>query len=606
MPRVPTSDAAPIAQTGVQPQYTNFNFADGTAALNAGIGEASQAVGNVQAFNAEKAKKAKDRADAAAVDSLFAQAQDYTTNQLHGYDEAPKPKAGPAGYDTLTEDDIASVGAPGEHQKGFLDTRGSEAYEKAGDVTEALSKKYDSLVAAAGNQTQRTLFQNRLNQLKASAHLQIAEHEGQQRRVVEVAATNGLLDTSLRSASNLYDQPKEWRPFVKDALDSLQRSSLPEEFEAKKADYLSKVSQTVISGYLEHGDIAGAQRQFKADSDTLGPDGAAVKARIDQALKVQQRAAIDIEGEKLAAKMVGEATSPTGKVDEAKALAAVDKIPEGPLRDEARQRLHQRITAVTAAYKEDTDTISKAAFGAFNTGGWSGIPPGLKTSLNERNPELYDKLKNEAERKWKARQGSKADERREQAAINKEALNDFMSLPTADRAKQDMKLFLADHPGVDQLGASALGPHKQNAAAVLEKAGAEQESEFVRQAVAARPVLKPGSENPLTKSGKATAAANDKAWRARATLAYQQFVLTHQKAPTDEEAAKLSVGLILFGQGSGSNQAEPADYAAATLPVSKRLDSKPAVAAKKLAPGRYKAKDGKVWVVDAQGNKTQE
>lgn len=477
---------------------------------------------------------------------------------------------------------------------GFLETRGLDASASSSEVLAGLEKGRQKIAADSfADPVAKAKWLASSGELYAASTRKVESHASQQRIVAGDDALKGGLDTLQQAIANdtTGKDTQQLADHGERMIRSLQRSQAGGDASVLK--WRSDVATTRINSLLSTANsiedpdakakyINTAQKQFDEAKDFIvKPEN--VKFEIDKAQAVLAKATLDRTAEHRATTVVQGSTGLDGRVDVAKVESQVLETPAGPLRDEVRTRAQQQAQLQTAAFKEQTDIVSKKAFSAFNTGGWAGIPAALKVDLNNRNPELYDKLQTEAQRKWKAAQGSGAEQRREQAAINKEALNDFMSLPTADRAKQDMDLFLADHPGVDAVGRSALGPKQRGAVEVLTKAGAEKEGEFVRQAAALRPAI------PIKKKGDAQKdAAAAREWKARATSAYQAFVLKHGEAPTDEDAAKLSTALVLFGPGSGSNQPEPDAYAAAIAPPAKTSVKSPpkAVVKWKVSPDK--------------------
>lgn len=401
MPRIPVFDKDQVAQAPARPDYQQLDHRDGTPALERGIGELAQGVGNLQAVNEERARKAKDRADAIAADDLFTQAQQYTTEQLHGRDETPAAKAGAAGADTLTDADILSVGEK-SHVPGYLDTRGTEAHAKSSELLEALTKKYESLLKAAGNDRQRDIVRNRLNTLRESVRAQVAEHESQQFRVADQAATVGLTKTTINSAANLYDRPDDVRKLTEDTLASIKRSSLPEEFEGKKQEFLSQVSQSMIGGFLRNGDVAGAEARYKLDEKTLGDDAERVKAHIDQAKKGLEQGAVDVAGEAAAARAIGVGMqSKTGWLDYDKAAAEIEKLPAGTpqevkVKDEARQRF-ERQAAIHKRQKSEAveRTFDRALESYRAAGSLTAVAPADKAWLknHDNDPDAWERLR---------------------------------------------------------------------------------------------------------------------------------------------------------------------------------------------------------------------
>lgn len=353
--KIPTVDYKTPEERPVAQNYENFNTEDGTSALQRGVGQLAQGVEDIQTVNAARAAKAKEKADASAADSLMAQAQAYTVDKLHGYDK-PGTDAG-----SVTEGQEAVLWKdPGEHVPGYLDTMGHEAYQQSGALTEDLQKKYDSLLSTAANDTQRALVTKRLLALKLTVHQQVAEHEGTQLRVAEVAASRALQDSTVRQAGGMWNQQAELEPFIKDTLASIKRTVLPEEYQAKADAFLGDVSKARINRYVAQGDLEGAKAQAKLDSKVLGKDGPIIIKELNARTAHSEAAAyVDTVAEKLRKK------NPDGYVTEQQLRESVkmEDIPE-IARDQALAYIERKVRIEEGRLKDDIGFHENEAEGA--------------------------------------------------------------------------------------------------------------------------------------------------------------------------------------------------------------------------------------------------
>lgn len=309
-PKLGAVDVRPVDQ-----QYSNLNLEDGTTALTRGIGALGAGIEHVQNVNEERAKRAREKAIAAATDAGFAQAQEFTTNQMDGYDEpdeAGQQEIGPTG----AEDGPLSAPVKGKHVEGFLDSRGNDAYVKAADTTKKLQKFYDSLITSAPNEETRTQLARRIDALKATVHSRIAVHEGDQLRVAELASSNSLQQSTIRTAATLYNDDEKVKPFIDDALASIKRVSLPEEYESKKTDFLSKVSKAMIGKYVAAGDLEGAQKRLTTDSNVLGDDAAPLQEIITRKVKAAEKDAAEIASQTIMGEVAVKARNTFGFIEE--------------------------------------------------------------------------------------------------------------------------------------------------------------------------------------------------------------------------------------------------------------------------------------------------
>lgn len=461
----------------VATQFQNFNRDDGTDTLQRGLGQLEQGVENLQAVNAERAQKAKEKADAAAHDSLYAQAQDFTTKQLHGYDEAPESKPeGSTSIDTLTVHDLETAGDPGKHVDGYLDSRGNEAYEKSSGVTTALKKRYDELLALAGNDTQREQLGKSIDRLKASVQSQIAQHEGGQLRVAQIAASSALQDTTLRTAANLFDKPDELKPFVDDALASMKRTVLPEEYEAKSTAFLANVSKARIGKYVAAGNLAGAEQQLVLDGKVLGDDAPKIQELLTAKKIGAEKRATELSAEAIASRTADKARNPYGFLepgDENKLRDAVDGVyPEK--QEEMRAVVERRINAEAERRKTTIDSWTKEAKSLRLDGGTAAIYPELRDKLKKYNPDYLQSVQDDDRRRWEHNEakrtskaaGAAAD--KEQAKRNKLALTRMQALPYARQAAYEEERGF-EGLGLDDQGKADLAKQQQLARNFNEK-----------------------------------------------------------------------------------------------------------------------------------------
>ena len=541
--KIPGTAPSQVRARPVGTDYSNLNFNDGTSTLTQGIGALSQGIENVQTVLDARAQKAREKAIAAASDSGFAQAQERTTNELHGYDEAPESKPeGTTSIDTLTVEDLATAGGPGKHVPGFLDTRGNEAYEKASDTTTRLQKYYDSLLAAAPNEETKAHLGKRLDALKASVRQQIAVHEGRQLQVAEQASTKALLDTTLRTAGNLYNDDEKLKPFVDDALASLQRSSLPEEFDAKKTAYLAQVSKVMIAKYVAAGDLEGAEQRLKTDEQVLGDEAPKVMELIATKKAAAEKKATELSAEAIASRTADKARNMYGFLeadDENKLRDAVDGVyPEK--QEEMRAVVERRINAEAERRKTTIASWTREAKSLRLDGGTAAIYPELREKLKKYNPDYLESVKEDDRRRWEHNQARKvsgaaakaAD--KAQAAANKLALTRMQALPFAQQATFEQEIGF-EGMGLDEQGVANLQKQQQLARNLNEKgfSAAKEALDNDIEKIATDKKLK--GEDPGTQLELRSDAAGE----------LQLFLQQHQRAPDAGERAKILSAVAL-------------------------------------------------------------
>lgn len=473
--KIPTLQNQGVKPRAATPDYDRLSFNDGTDTLVQGLGRLSQGVNDVQQVNAERAAKAKEKADAAAVDSLYAQAQDATTRELHGYDEAPESKPeGTTSIDTLTVEDLATAGGPGKHVPGYLDSRGHEAYEKAGDVTTRLKKRYDELLGLAGNETQRAMLTKGLERLKGSVQLQVANHEGAQLRVAEQAASKALLDTTLRTAANLFDKPDELAPFVAEALGSIKRTSLPEEYEAKSTEFLANVSKARIGKFIAAGRLEAAEEQLATDVKVLGDDAPKLQELLTTKKKAAAKDAAELTTQAVMDRKVRTLANPYGFLAEADLNQLRDeasaRYPED--KEEAKRTAEQWISIERAKKAAVVGSWITEARIHRRRGGTKAIPAELVARLEEygedQGLDFLERIAEDDRRKWehaeaRARSGAaKKEADRRQKYLNELALTRMKALPWEEQADFAKRVGF-EGLGVDELGQAKLEEQQRKA-----------------------------------------------------------------------------------------------------------------------------------------------
>lgn len=605
--------ASPFGQAKIRPleqPLDRLNRDDGTDTLLQGIGRLGQGVDDVQALNAARAAKAREKADGAAVDSLYAQAQDFTTKSGHGYDEAPESKPeGTTSIDTLTVEDLETAGGPGKHVAGYFDSRGHEAYEKAGDFTSALKKRYDELLALATSDTQRQALSKKLDSLKASVQLQVANHEGAQLRVAEQAASTALQDTTLRTAANLYDKPDALQPFLADALSSIKRTSLPEEYDAKSAEFLSKVSKARISKYVAAGNLDGAEQQLLADTKVLGDDAPKIQELLEVKKKAAAKDAAELTSQAIMDRTVRTLANPYGF------LAEPDM---NKLRDEASARFpedKEKAKATAEQWIHIEREKKKAVVGSWinearilrRKGGTRALPAELVARIEkygeDQGQDFLERIAEDDRRafeRYEAKHNGKAAAAaadKKQAAINELALTRMQALPYAKQAAYEEEVGF-DGLGLDDQGKANLAKQQQVARNLNEKGFDRAKEALDNDIERAATEKRLRGEDPGTQFELKADAAED----------LQNFLLQKGRPPDAAERTKIVSDATL------KQKTKPRILDSLRGPgeefrfQQKKREGVPTSAPTKLAPGRYesKSKPGTFFVIDAQGNKRPE
>lgn len=123
----------------------------------------------------------------------------------------------------------------------------------------------------------------------------------------------------------------------------------------------------------------------------------------------------------------------TGWVDAGQALAAIDEVPEGALRDDVRQRVEHRVRLGEAERQREQSAVYQRAFSDYlQSGTLSAVEPRDRQWLIERAPELWDKLRKKARSDveyYRRQRGGRGGETEEQRQAFVEFLADLVERP---------------------------------------------------------------------------------------------------------------------------------------------------------------------------------
>lgn len=522
----------------------------GGAAIAAGLEQLDQGLsqlGHAQRVHQAKLDQAMLQADNTAATNAAAQLQGRLNDRIHGNEQQAATQQqidaaanwnGPATSPGLDLSDpenpkplAPEMPAPsdatgGVTAGGFLSTRGEGAAAQSVPTLNGIDGDYQALRDGLQNKRQQQMFDAHAHGMRLSARRQVEDHTTQQIQVAHEASLQARAGTALTAVANDYsseDTAAEQSASVEQSIRGLQLSQ--EDGDHRIAEFRSQVDQVRLQQFLSNKDWKGAQALLAVKKEELGPKSAPFEKAIAE---VKQ----DAEGDTIASKAVELARDTNGKVDGGYALEQVDALTKGnvALRDEARRRTQQRITQDDQAFDQQTKNISDAAFGAYNTGGWAGIPGPLKQQLNQRNPSLYFRLQNETELRYRRSQGTKSDALRLQREANQQALNDYKSLSDEEIVANEPEEFVAGR-GVNGVGLSALGPVQKAAQNRITNGTSVKLDEFRRDAQGAAAGVVSG-KNDL------------KQYLGEATNAWEDFEREHKRPPTRDEARE-AIGKLL-------------------------------------------------------------
>jgi hypothetical protein len=519
-----------INETGARPvgtPYVSGPSGDDSAAVARGVREAGAALGNIGSEVArqigaesnkrdEATRRAKHRADVVAANNALTGLQHDLNSSMYGDAQAARAP------------DAEWAGMPGDRPaaRGFLAERGQSAAATSVPTLEWQEKRRQHWGSQLKTPEQRALFEAESTKLRESYRVQVERHTTGQIREAEEASVKAREETALREVANNYADEATVRQQVAGAVGPMSALALSkEDADAKVAALESKVAQVRLERYLGDSDWKGAEQLFERDKAKLGAAASTYEKRIG-----------DVKRIAVASQVAADATAVSvderGRVDLGLALERAEALAgDDPLvRKEVRAQVHERALRAEQSYDADTERLSKQAHAIFNERGFAGIPPALKAQLNERNPALYERLKDDAERKVRQRRSDVADQRRQQSEANTLAMQDFMARPADERATLDISSTYAGS-GANAVGMGALKVKQREAVDSVTRGEAASETEFVRQAKAAA-------------AGIVTGKDAGKLLEAEAALAFSDFVQRNKRKPTREEMDAEIAGLV--------------------------------------------------------------
>lgn len=323
-------------------------------------------------------------------------------------------------------------------EDGFLNKRGENALNAA-PTMEGFEKVRQKISRALANDEQRQTFEmrslGRVNQAKAS----IDGHSARERFTVYGSAAEGHAKLALQDAA-LAPDVEGANSAIGKALTSPDGGPGPlrrywremgltaEDMKAREGTFRADAYGAALSQILAKGDGAGARAYFSQVRGALGEKGPKFEHDIHV---VEQSQGAEV----LAGTIVRGATDRAyGWVDPTSALAAVDTIPEGPMRDEVRQRVEHRVQKAVALKKEAGEQKFQEAISVYYAGGKNlgaqGMAPIKAWLLDPKNgaADLWRRLELEDGR-----------ERREDRATrdrsNEAAMAEFLANADRDRVR---------------------------------------------------------------------------------------------------------------------------------------------------------------------------
>lgn len=538
----------PVYQQQVQPGGAGVPRSISTGPGDAGFGAIAQgaaAIGGAadMAYREYEMELQKKRV-ADARDELTQYERD-TTQGLYG-NSSPKPNSGSS---------IVEGGEQGASPTpGFLSTRGKAAADSGGAFLDDLAEKRRARAEKIEDPETRALFLRTSADAYEGTRKQVEGHVLREIERAKEDSVKAAADEAVRAAAvdPANDDLAGGRiAQVSGAISMLSTS--PEDATRRTTAVHADVAEARLGALLARGDWKEAERVFADNKHVLG----AKVAPIEKAIETARKGA---EAEVRAGQIVSSATSVTGEVNQAAVLAKLRSLP-GDEQKALRPIVYQQMAEQEQAYAADVKRVSTGAFSLYNSVGWAAFAKTpIAEELNQRNPELYNRLQNDAQSEFdrlERKRRNTADDRRHQTSIDNIALNTFLGMKPEERAAADTAEW-AQGRGMSDEAKSNLLKLKESAREVVEKGQAASENEFVNRAIAdAAGTLDTGTD-PKAKGRRK---AQELQIEAEARRKYSQWIVEHEgKPPTDTEIAEMSGKIATqrppVGDAGASQQAD--------------------------------------------------
>ena len=305
----------------------------------------------------------------------------------------------------------------------------------------------------------------------------LQQHEG----ALKFATGLGVQGAVAARPGTAADSPEvaEARQTILNAVSARTRDAAPEAAAVERTRALTALHQGSVESLLAAGRAADAQRYLARFG---GEMNAEVAAKLGRPVAESSRAA---EVESRGAAIIGEATDKAyGYVDPAKALAAVEAIPDdqAELKKGVRQLVEHQVARSEGLRKRAGDEKLNEAIALLEQGVGLTSPrmaPLKAWLLDPKNgaADLWQRLERGERAERRADRTAGAEERRRQRELNQEALYGFDALPPEEKIAVDVA---GSFPDVDGPTRAHLRAKQQKAKEGWQKDQGVGETEFQR------------------------------------------------------------------------------------------------------------------------------
>lgn len=369
-----------------------------------------------------------------------------------------------------------------DHDTGILAATGQDAFARAEGYQAKLQQLRDKVVSGIVDPQARQIATLRINGLIESAHHQVEGYLSRQQHVIAETSLQDRQATALDAVSAGYADPKV-RATQMAALDGpvKELALSPEDAQARLAAWHQAVASTVLNQYLGDGDGEGAQQYFAQVKDLLGPKAGQYQHQI-QALQTSAQA-----GARADAIWGGSQVKGYPWHDSARAVAQVQALAPGRRRDE----IQRRVEHAAALEQQEKERWGQARLNELdsvwvqsrnlNDPRLAPIERAMEDPHNGASSLLARWIRSK-ELEIRSQRLSNADERRAIDEADRQALQNYLAHPLADRVKLDVRTQYLGH--VSPLGMDTIRARQQRDIAQLGKDQGVGEAELRRDVAA--------------------------------------------------------------------------------------------------------------------------
>lgn len=545
--RIPALDGPKVESRPVATAYSNTNFDTGHEAvtqglnnLGQGLGQAGQVVERVQA-------EAKHKADTVAANNLVSETANKLSGELHGSLE----------QDPTIGTDPTNPEEKRQSPTGFLSTRGVEAHAKSAETYSRLERMVEEQAGKTNNPEQREMYLSSAKPMLDRAREQIEGHVAQQTQVAEADSLKARKVAVLNAIGlNFTDEKGAEEQLQHLELPLRNLATSPEDATADMNAVRAAAAKVRIGKYLEAGQWSGAQAIYDRAEPLLGEEGVRLQQMITDKRKGFEQDQQRAKTEALVLTAIDGARAKDGYVDENKALAEVNKVPEAR-REQARSVMRAQLAVEAEKKKNDIEGWGNSALMIYNRGGLRAIPSELLDKLNTYDPKFVQGLQRDEHTRTRERTADDAAARRAQSDRYDLALKTFMGSDPEVRATTNIdKVFLGY--SLNPTGLAGLKAQQQKDIQTVKKGQQVGESAFVKDAMA-----------KVEGSFSANNKAEPKEFEAEARIAYGQAQRENKDEPPNQTQLDAAIARLVAkrvtvtpGRLWGTNRTETPEWKA--------------------------------------------